>query len=117
MRAWGVTFVAVAAGCAVLPTPLAFLLVGLVAAAGVVALIAEYVDRRDQLAVVQRAETCDHQDWLQEMRDLGAEVDAEWTQLVPGDSAAPLGAPALPIDNLRAVAPKVPQQRSAGRAS
>ena len=117
MRAWGITIIAVAVGCTVLPPPLAFVLVGFVATAGVVALIVQYVERRDQLAVVQRASTTGHLGWLQQMRDLQAETEAEWSEFVPTDSSAPLGARSIPIDQLRSVAPKVPQQRQSGAAS
>lgn len=119
MRGWGITFIATAVGCVVLPDPLAFILIAVVAVAGVVALataIADHNIRVEALAAADTAKTMAHLKLLDHMDD---EADAEWADILAAIDQRPLGVktPQLVPGQIRTITPRIPTPRRPGSAS
>lgn len=118
MRSWGITFTATAAGAALLPVPVAFILFGVVTFAGMCALGAEYAERCRARDAAQRAATDRHRLWLAELRSTDAEHEAQWEEIcgVLGIGGNPVRQQ-IPVVPLTLVTPHVPAQRGPGGAA
>lgn len=119
MRGWGITFVATAAGCVFLPAPLAVMAVCVVSVVGLVALAMEFVENRERIEAIRRADTLKTLAWYDEMRGLDAGVDSEWESLVAATTPRPLGSKPFVVDpdRVRQLGGRIPSPRQPGAAS